>query len=135
MNGVAFLNSLKRLFSFFSLCKAIAAINRAIFGGLEGNLAFRTAIGTNSVIKSFRAFGSGFARIPAGFASLRLILEALFRIKFLLAGSEHELVAAIFTDQFLVFVHCFFLSRGKNIFTPNGIEPFPLIISAPPQSF
>jgi hypothetical protein len=96
------------LLCVFSLGEAIAAVNRAIFSGLEGNLAFCTAVCANCIIEGLSASGSSLACVTASFASLGLILEALFCIEFLLTGGEHKLVAAIFACKCLVFVHLSF---------------------------
>jgi hypothetical protein len=100
------------LFSVFSLCETIAAVNRAIFGGLEGNLAFRSTISANCIVEGLSASGGSFASITASLASLGFVLEALFCVELLLTCGEHKLVPAIFTCECLVFVHLFFLSRG-----------------------
>ena len=92
--GVLFFVRVK-LLRVFSLGKAITAVYRAIFGRLEGHLAFCTAISANSVIESLGASCSILASIAAGFASLGLVLEALFSIKFMLTGGEHKFGAGI----------------------------------------
>ena len=78
--------------------EAIAAVDRTVGLGLEGNLGFAAAAcagcgeilsGTTSCI---------LASIAAGLAALRLILEAALSIEFLLTGSEHELGAAFLAN-------------------------------------
>ena len=49
--------------------------------------------------------GGVLASVTAGLAALGLILEALFRIEFLLTGGENELCAALFALQRFVFEH------------------------------
>ena len=45
------------------------------------------------------------SQIPASSASLRLVLESLFGVEFLLTGGENELSTTVFAYQRLVFVH------------------------------
>ena len=96
------------LFRVFSLGETIAAVYRAIFSGLEGNLAFCTAFCANCIIEGLCASGSSLACVAASFASLGLILEALFSIEFLLTGGEHKFITAVFVCECLVFVHFLF---------------------------
>ena len=81
-----------------SCCKAIAAEDGAVAGGLEGNLTFRTALGADSIIHHTLGAGSTLAGSTAGLAALGLILEAALCVEFLLTGGENELLAAVFAN-------------------------------------
>lgn len=83
------------------VCKAIAAVYRAIFPRLKRNFARLAARGTNR-IEHF-AFAGGFASgiltgIPAGLAALRLICKAFLSIKLLLIRSENKFGSAVFAN-------------------------------------
>jgi hypothetical protein len=116
------------LLAGLSCCKAIAAIHGSVIGRLEGDLCRLTALGANSVKQfSLRLSNRGAAIlscITAISASLGLILEALFSIEFLLAGSENKLLSAVFALQCDVLIHVF-LPRFDMVynFTPDGREP------------
>ena len=101
---------LRRLSFFFHLCKALAAINRAVFSWLERNLCLFAAACANSGEHLSVRFFAGLAGVAAGFASLRLVLESLFSVEFLLASSENELGSAFFAYSCFVFVHSFYTS-------------------------
>ncbi len=97
------LNSMIKPKSALSLlCKALAAIYRAVVVGLEGNSCFLSARCANScvILLAFLFLSSS-----AILAHLRLVLEALFCIEFLLAGCKNEFFSAITAYQFLVFEH------------------------------
>ena len=90
----------------FHFCKAVAAINRAVFSRLKRNACFRTA-GSAGCGEHF-SLGlctAVFARHTALFASLRLVLEAFLSIELLFTGSEYELRAAVFTNEGFVLIH------------------------------
>jgi len=91
-------------------CKALAAVNRSVAGGLEGNLSFLAASCANSGKQLSLRLGGVLACVTAGLAALGLILEALLCVELLLAGGEYELVAAFFARQCLVLVHFFNLA-------------------------
>jgi len=78
------------------LGEALAAVNRTIGLGLEGNLRLAAAGSTDSGEVLAGATGSGLAGITAGLAALGLILEAALSIELLLTSGEHELLAALF---------------------------------------
>jgi hypothetical protein len=83
------------------VCKAIAAVYRAIFPGLERNFA-RSAARSANRIEHF-TFTGGFtsgvlACIPARLTALRLICKAFLSKKFLLAGSEYKFGSAVFAN-------------------------------------
>ena len=74
--------------------EALAAINRSVARGLERNLARLAAFRADGV-EHFSLFATGVLSLrTAVLASLGFVLESLFRIELLLAGGEHELVAA-----------------------------------------
>ena len=96
--------------------EAIAAQDRSVGTGLEGNLAGFAAFRANCVIHLARcvvavsaiagtASGCALASDAAGFATLRFIRETLFGEKLLLVGSKGEFLSAIFADDGLVAVH------------------------------
>jgi len=90
--------------------KALAAVDRPIGLGLEGNLGLAAAgsAGRSEILAG--AAGGLLAGITAGLAALGLVLEAALGIELLLTGGEHELLATFLTYQSLVFVHDFTLS-------------------------
>ena len=91
---------------YLSILKAFAAVNRAVITRLERNLASLSALRAYCIIHlACLNAVCCFASIAARFATLRLICEALFSIKFLLTGSKGEFLSAIFADQSLVVVH------------------------------
>ena len=82
-----------------SVCKAIAAVDGTVAGGLEGNLALLAALGANCIIHG--ALGTGSLALTgstAGSAALGLVLEAALCVELLLTGGENEFVAAIFAN-------------------------------------
>jgi len=81
-----------------SVCKAIAAVDGTVAGGLEGNLAFRTALGADSIVHHTLGAGSTLAGSAAGLAALRLVFKAALCVEFLLTGGENELLAAVFAN-------------------------------------
>ena len=81
-----------------SCCKAVAAVDGTIAGGLEGNLAFRTALGANGIIHHALGTSSALAGSAAGLAALGLILEATLCVEFLLTCGENKLLAAVFAN-------------------------------------
>ena len=92
------------------LSEALAAEYRAIGLGLEGHLGLAAAACTGSGEELTGTTSVVLASVTAGLAALGLILETTLSVELLLAGSEHELVAAFLTYQSLVFVHCVTLS-------------------------
>ena len=98
---------------------ALAAVYRSVARGLEGNLRFLAASCASGGEELSLGLSGVLSCVTASLASLRLILEALFCIEFLLTGSENELSAAILTDQFLVLIHCVYLACVDN----NNILP------------
>ena len=80
------------------LSEALAAENRAIGLGLEGNLCLATATCAGSSEELTGTAGSVLTSIAAGLAALGLILEAALCVELLLTGGEHELVAALFAN-------------------------------------
>jgi len=85
--------------------EAVAAIDRTIGLGLEGDLRLAAAgsAGSREVLPG--AAGRVLASVAAFLASLRLVLEAFFSIEFLLAGRENEFIAAFLARKSLVSVH------------------------------
>jgi hypothetical protein len=95
---------------FTHLGEALAAVNRAVGLGLEGNLSFLTASSTSGREELSGATSSLLSAVTACLAALGLVLEAALCVEFLLTSREHELVAALFAYQSLVVVHGFYLS-------------------------
>ena len=91
------------------LAEAIAAVNRTIRAGLEGDFAGFAAACAGCVIHlTVAAATTGralFAGRTAILAALGLIGETLFRVEFLLAGGEGEAGSAIFADDGFVAEH------------------------------
>ena len=87
------------------LSEALAAEHGTVGLGLEGNLCLAAATCAGSGEELTGATGAVLAGITACLAALGLVLEAAFSVESLLTGGEHELVAAIFALQSLVFVH------------------------------
>ena len=87
------------------LSEALAAENGTVGLGLEGNLSLAAATGAGSGEELTGATGGVLASITASLAALGLILEAALSVELLLTGGEHELVAALFANSSLVFVH------------------------------
>jgi hypothetical protein len=84
------------------LCKAFAAIHRTVVPRLERNFASFAARSAYSVkhltVTALGIASCIFTCIAARFAALRLIGEALFSKKFLLASSKFEFSSAVFAD-------------------------------------
>ena len=89
----------------FHFRKTVAAINRSVVNGLERKLCFFSAVCTGCGVHFSLRFACIPSCITASFASLRLVLEAFFRIEFLLARGEYEFVAAVFANQCFVLIH------------------------------
>ena len=97
------------------LSEALAAEHGTVGLGLEGNLSLAAATGAGSGEELTGATGGVLASITAVLAALGLVLEATLSVESLLASGEHELIAALFANQILIFVHCFYLS---SVFCP-----------------
>ena len=80
------------------LGEALAAIDRTVGLGLEGNLGLAAAGSANSGEVLAGTAGSVLASVTAGLAALGLVLEAALRIELLLTGGEHELLAALLAN-------------------------------------
>jgi len=78
------------------LGEAVAAVNRTVRLGLEGNLGLAAAGSADSGEVLARAAGGVLAGVTASLAALRLVLEAALGVKLLLTGGKHELLAALF---------------------------------------
>ena len=78
--------------------EALAAVNRTIGLGLEGNLCLAAAACASSSEELTGATGIVLTSITAGLAALGLILEATLCVELLLTGSENEFVAALFAN-------------------------------------
>lgn len=91
--------------------KTIAAIDGTVTARLKGNLAGLAALGTYGIVHgalTASAVGgatAAFAGIAAGLAALGLVGKTFFREKFLLAGREGEVLAAILAGDRFVLVH------------------------------
>ena len=103
-----------KLAFFLHLCKALAAVDRTVFAGLERNASFFAACCAGSGVHLAGATAGVLAGITAGFAALGLVLEATACIEFLLTGGKYKFFAAIFAYQSLVFVHFGYLHFGLN---------------------
>ena len=81
---------------FVHLSKALAAINRTVLTGTEGNLRLFAAVGANG--GEHLTVGSLvlLAGVAAGLAALGLIGKTALGIELLLTGGEHELIATFF---------------------------------------
>ena len=91
-----------------SIAETVAAINRTILTGLEGNFAGLSALSAHGVVHLAFATTAALAALAghaAGFAALGLILKAALRVKLLLTGGENEFLSAILADQCLVLIH------------------------------
>ena len=95
-------------------CEAIAAVNRAIAGGLEGNLCFFAAVSASGGEILSCLSGSVLLCVSAGLASLGFVLETFLGVEFLFTSGEYELVATILAYQCLVFVHLPYLLKFFN---------------------
>ena len=80
------------------LSEALAAENRTVGLGLEGNLGLAAATGASSGEELTGTAGSVLASITASLAALGLVLEAALCVELLLTGGEYELVAALFAN-------------------------------------
>lgn len=89
------------------ISEAIAAVDRAVFTGLERNLAGLSAFSADCVehLAGLAVTSCALTCSTACLATLRLIGKALFSVKFLLSGSEGEFLSAILADERLVSVH------------------------------
>ena len=87
--------------------EAIATVNGAIATRLKRNLAGTTTICADCVIHDtlFAAAGALLAGDAAIFAALRFVGKPFFRKEFLFAGSEGEVLSAIFADDDFVAIH------------------------------
>jgi hypothetical protein len=78
--------------------EALAAVNRTIGLGLEGNLCLTTAACAGSSEELTGTTAGVLTSVAAGLAALGLILEAALCVELLLTGGEYELVAALFAN-------------------------------------
>jgi len=92
------IGSYKSLLLSAHLGEALAAVDRTVGLGLEGNLGLAAA-GCADCGEILAGTASGvLASVAAGLAALGLVLEAALRVELLLTGSEHELFAALFAN-------------------------------------
>lgn len=87
------------------LGEAVAAINRAAFGGLKRHFAGLPAGSANGVEHLTLRTPRVFAGVTARFASLGLVHEPFFFVEILFACSKHEFLPAVLTDQCFVLMH------------------------------
>ena len=92
---------------FLHLCEALAAVNRTVLTGLEGDSGFLAAGGAGSGEHLTVRSGCVLAGIAARLASLGFIDEAALRIELLLTGGEHKLGATFFAVEGFVSVPSF----------------------------
>jgi len=78
------------------LGEALAAIDRPVALGLEGNPGLAAAGGANRGKILPGSAGGVLAGVAAGLAALGLVLEAALSVELLLASGEYELLAALF---------------------------------------
>ena len=78
------------------LGEALAAIDRTVGLGLEGNLGLAAASCADCGEVLTGTTGGVLASVAAGLAALGLILEASLRVELLLTGGEHEFLATLF---------------------------------------
>ena len=81
---------------FLHLSEALAAVNGTVISGSERNLCYTAAGSTGSLEHFSFTLSAVLACVAAALASLRLVLKALFSVKFLFACREYELFAALF---------------------------------------
>lgn len=88
--------------------EAFAAIHGPIFTRQEGNLSRGAAVGADRIVHfpGSAIVASGLVGLTALTAAGGLILEALFGVEFLFAGSEHKFLATVTAHQRLVLIHC-----------------------------
>lgn len=98
------------LLAFAHTSEALAAVNRTIGLGLEGDLRLTAASSASGSEVLTGATSSVLAGIAAGLAALGLVLEATLSVELLLTGSEHELLATFLAYECLVFKHDITLS-------------------------
>ena len=87
--------------------EAIAAVNRFVAARFKRNFAHAAAICADSVVHHALLVAAGvlLARGTAILAALRFVGKAFFRVEFLLAGGEGEVLSAIFADHDFVVKH------------------------------
>ena len=78
------------------LGKALAAVNRAIRLGFEGNLCLAAACCAGRSEELAGTTGCVLACVAAGLAALGLVLESALCVEFLLTGGKNKLIAALF---------------------------------------
>ena len=78
---------------YFRRRKALAAKHRSVACGLERYSCVFSAVGAR-----YREVLLAFSLITARLASLRLVLEALFGIEFLLACRKNELLTTVLAN-------------------------------------
>ena len=93
-----------------SLGEAVAAVNRTVFSGLEGNLAGCTALSANSLehlagSSALVAASCSLASVTAALAALGLVGEAFFCVESLFISGENEFNTAVLTSESFVVVH------------------------------
>lgn len=89
------------------LGKALTAVDGTVGLGLERNLRLSAAPSADRREVLTGTAGSRLAGVAAGFAALRLILEAALGIEFLLTSGKHKLLATFLAYKRFVFVHDF----------------------------
>lgn len=105
-----------------NLCKAVTAVNRTVAARLERELCLSAALGAGRGKELTLRTRCVLALVAAGLTSLRLVLEAVICVKFLLAGGEHELLAAISAYQSFVLIHIVLpLFDSLRIIPPEGM--------------
>lgn len=83
-------------------CKAVAAVNRPVIFGHKWDLGIRTALGANRIIHFARGASVAAAVIAlalldhtAALATNRLVCEAFFGKKLLVADGKYEIFTAV----------------------------------------
>ena len=106
---------IKELFSRFHSRETFAAIYGAVVAGLERNSCFFSAFRANCGMH-FSLRTGVFTGVSASFASLRLVLETFFSVKFLFTCRENKFFSTVFANKGLVFVHAFTSLKYKILF-------------------
>jgi len=93
----------RQLAVFAHTGEAVAAIDRTVGLGFEGDFGFAAAFGAYRGKEFAGGAGSVLAVVAAAFAALGFIHESALGIEFLFADREDEILAALFAFQSLVF--------------------------------
>ena len=87
-----------KLLSVLHLSEALAAVDRSVALGLEGNASFLAAGCSCSCEVLLGTLNSHLSLVSAGLAALGLVLEAALCVELLLACCEYEISAAFLAN-------------------------------------